>query len=65
VAVPIEGTMKHNPAVFKITPETSCALDGDVIQIQCHSFLAIYVQSAYFGRYKDNVRNLCNKTKGK
>ena len=53
------------PLVFDQEVEYSCAIEGETLTLQCHSFLTVYVQKASYGRDADNGgRNLCNGTKG-
>ena len=51
--------------MFDQEVESSCAVEGETLKLQCHSFLTVYIQSASYGRSADNGgRTLCNGTKG-
>ena len=63
-AVPLEGVQDYIPDIFPLEPVLGCGVDSEAIPLQCYSFLSVYVQSAYIGRYKTEVRKLCNGTKG-
>ena len=63
--VPEEGVREFEPLVFDQEVESSCAIEGETLTLQCHSFLTVYVQKASYGRNADNGgRSLCNGTKG-
>ena len=43
-----------------------CGVDSEDITIKCHSFLQIYVKSAYFGRKKKlDKKAMCSGEKGR
>ena len=45
--------------------DSSCAIKGETLKLQCHSFLTVYIQSASYGRSADHGEmTLCNGTKG-
>ena len=48
------------PEVIEDPPDEFCAVDGEPIDITCHSFLNIYITSAVYGRKKANGKKLCN-----
>ena len=51
--------------MFDQEVESSCAIEGETLKLQCHSFLTLYIQNASYGRSADNGgRTLCNGTKG-
>ena len=62
--VPLEGVRDFKTKVVERQASEACGVDGEPIDIQCHSFLSIYIRTAYFGRYRANVRNLCNGKMG-
>ena len=63
--IPTEGKRDFAPIVFDQEVESSCAIEGETLKLQCHSFLNVYTQSASYGRSADNGgRTLCNGTKG-
>jgi hypothetical protein len=41
----------------------SCALVGETVALQCHSFLSVYVETASFGRMVAKERELCDGEK--
>ena len=64
-AIPNEGKQDFNPIVFALVPQKGCGLEGSDIKIQCHSFLSIYISSAYYGRIAAKQKKLCFETVGK
>ena len=55
-----EGKLTHVPAVIDVAPEEFCTVDGEPVDIKCHSFLNIYIISSIYGRKKANGNKLCN-----
>ena len=55
-----EGNLQHNPKVIDVPPEELCAVDGEPVNIKCHSFLNIHIVSVIYGRKKANGNILCN-----
>ena len=55
-----EGKLTHVPKVIDVPPDEFCAVDGEPIDIKCHSFLNIFIVSAIYGRKKANGKMLCN-----
>ena len=61
---PVDGVREYRVRVRERPVSEGCGVDGEEINIVCHSFLNVYIRTAYFGRYRANVRNLCNGEKG-
>ena len=51
------------PNIFEIDPVKSCALVGESVELKCHTFLSVYVQTATFGRETANKKKLCDGQK--
>ena len=51
------------PNIFEFNPVKSCALVEESVELKCHTFLSVYVQTATFGRETANKRNLCDGQK--
>ena len=57
--IPADGTRNYTPNVFELEPSSLCSVHGEVVDLKCHSFLSIYIQSATFGRKFSNLKELC------
>ena len=51
------------PNIFEIDPVKSCALVGESVELKCHTFLSVYVQTATFGRETAKKKKLCDGQK--
>ena len=57
---PFEGKLTHVPKIIDVEPEEVCVVDGEPLNIKCHSFLDIQIVSTTYGRVKANGKSLCN-----
>ena len=62
--IPIGGILDVIPAVFEVSRLSSCALDGEMIKLECPTFLSIHVLAVTYGR-QAGVTLLCNGEKDK
>ena len=60
---PAEGKREYEPRVFELEPTPTCAVDGEIVEFKCHSFLRIYIQTATFGRIAANLEKMCDEEK--
>ena len=63
--VPEDGWRDFIPIVFELQPENSCEITGGMMELKCHTFLRVYIQTARYGRSVSNERSLCDKDKGR
>ena len=63
---PASGLVVNNPIIYPLLPEDNCVTTpgGSPINIQCHSFLTIYIESATAGRVQiPQYSPFCDATK--
>jgi hypothetical protein len=59
----VEGVRAFEPEVFPQEETLGCSVDGDILELKCHSFLQIYVRDAIFGRNYSNGKKMCDGDK--
>ena len=52
------------PAIYNVSQLSTCGVDGDMLQLECPTFLNILVLGVTYGRKAKEV-NLCNGKKEK
>ena len=50
--------------MFDQEVEWSCAIEDEILELTCHTFLTVYIQRASFGRSFANGKTLCDGDKG-
>ena len=50
--------------MFDQEVEWSCAIEDEILELTCHTFLNVYIQRASFGRSFVNGKTLCDGDKG-
>ena len=63
--IPFEGFRDFVPNVLGMESVKSCVLGGETVELMCHTFLTVYVETASFGREAVNDRELCDGVKEK
>jgi len=58
--VPEDGTLAFEPKVFPQEVAQACNIEGETMEIKCHSFLSIYVRQGMYGRNYTNEKKLCD-----
>ena len=61
--VPEDGTLAFEPKVFPQEVAQACNIEGETMEIKCHSFLSIYVRQGMYGRNYTNEKKLCDGEK--
>ena len=61
--VPEEGIRDFEPKIFPQEIENSCGIEGENIEIKCHSFLSVYLKTITYGRNYTNEKKLCDGEK--
>ena len=61
--IPYEGVRDFVPNIFEVDTVKSCALVGEAVQLKCHTFLSVYIQTATFGREAANKKMVCDGQK--
>ena len=62
--MPHEGTLVVIPAIYNVSQLSTCAVDGDILRLECSTFLNIVILGVTYGRKAKEV-NLCNGKKEK
>ena len=48
--MPEEGTVVFDPIVYEQKTVETCSIQGENVEIKCHTFLQVYIPSTTFGR---------------
>ena len=62
---PEEGVREYRPIAIGQEPERLCALNSEEIELRCHTFLSVYLQSVTYGRNSTMGKELCDGEKPK
>ena len=61
--IPEEGIRDFEPKVFEQEVAKVCNIEGETMEIKCHSFLSVYVRKVMYGRNYTNEKKLCDGEK--
>lgn len=61
--IPLDGVRDFEPKVFEQEVSKVCNIEGETMEIKCHSFLSIYARKSMYGRNYTNEKKLCNGEK--
>ena len=56
---------EYRPIAIGQEPERMCALNSEEIELRCHTFLSVYLQSVTYGRNSSTGKELCDGEKPK
>ena len=60
---PEEGVKEFHPIPIPMELETVCSVNPDAVNLECHSFLNIYIGPVSYGRNKTKGKTLCDGEK--
>ena len=61
--IPLDGVRDFEPKVFDQEVSKVCNIEGETMEIKCHSFLSIYARKSMYGRNYTNEKKLCDGEK--
>ena len=61
--MPEEGKKEFFPKAIGLKPHNLCAINSEDVEIKCHSFLSIFIESFTYGRNSTKGKELCDGDK--
>ena len=61
--IPEDGIRDFEPKVFEQEVSQVCNIEGETMELKCHSFLSIYARKSMYGRNYTNEKKLCDGEK--
>ena len=61
--IPEDGIQDFEPIVFEQEVAQVCNIEGETMEIRCHSFQSIYARKSMYGRNYTNEKKLCDGEK--